>query len=154
VLKSSSPELLHVKSPSWQKISLDIQNIKYFICNNIIHVFWQFKQPVYDSLLQFVCIIHKNKIFPRICRSRKGCVQNIRAHLKRVVLGGKVKNVCVNERMRWSCWISTLIKDSYRNISEMSGDFTCSSSGEEDFKRDCRKLAAWIVKIHVWCYYK
>ena len=29
--------------------------------------------------------------------------------------------------------ISTLIKDSYRNISDMSGDFTCSSSGEEDF---------------------
>ena len=24
--------------------------------------------------------------------------------------------------------ISTLIKDSYRNISDMSGDFTCSSS--------------------------
>jgi outer membrane lipoprotein-sorting protein len=30
--------------------------------------------------------------------------------------------------------ISTLIKDSYRNISDMSGDFTCSSSGEEDEK--------------------
>ena len=29
--------------------------------------------------------------------------------------------------------ISTLIKDSYRNISDMSSDFTCSSSGEEDF---------------------